>query len=166
MNIAGINFESVVDGVGVRAAIFVSGCLHACKGCHNPSSHSFTAGRPFTQNLQDEIIDYVRKTPFVSGITLSGGDPMYSAKDLTPFIRRIKSELPDISVWIYSGFTYDEILEDADMLSLLCLCDVLVDGPFILEQRDITLAYRGSTNQRLIDIPASLAAKEIITYEV
>ena len=166
MNVAGINFESIADGVGVRVVVFVSGCKHNCKGCHNPTSHSFTVGRPFTAELQDEIIDYIHKTPFISGITLSGGDPMYSAADLIPFIQRVRKDIPNISVWIYSGFTYEEILSDVDMLALLKLCDVLVDGMFILEKRDITLAYKGSTNQRLIDVPASLASNTVKTYEI
>lgn len=166
MNVVGINFESIADGVGVRVVVFVSGCRHNCKGCHNPTSHSFTVGRPFTPELQDEIVDYIRKTPFITGITLSGGDPMYSAAELLPFVQRIKKELTKISVWIYSGFTYEELLEDAEMFELLKLCDVLVDGMFVLEQRDITLAYKGSTNQRLIDVQASLAANEVKIYEV
>lgn len=160
MNVAGINFESIADGIGVRVVVFVSGCLHNCVGCHNPTSHSFTAGRPFTQELQDEIVTYLRSTPFITGLTLSGGDPMYSAAELIPFVQRVRNELPEISIWIYSGFTYEEVIQDKDMFALLKLCDVLVDGLFVLEQRDITLAYRGSTNQRLIDIPASIAANE------
>lgn len=165
MNIAGINFESVVDGDGVRVVVFVSGCLHNCKGCHNPASHSFTAGQPFTDELQDEIISYIQKTPFVSGLTLSGGDPMYSAAEITPFVERLKSELKTISIWIYSGFTYEEICKDTDMFRLLKLCDVLVDGEFILEQRDITLFYKGSRNQRIVDIQKSIKEKQIITKE-
>lgn len=164
MNVAGINFESIADGVGVRVVVFVSGCRHNCKGCHNPTSHSFTAGRPFTPELQDEIIDYIRRTPFITGVTLSGGDPMYSATELLPFVKRIKEELPKISVWIYSGFTYEEILKNADMFELLQLCDVLVDGLFVLEQRDITLAYKGSTNQRIIDIQKTQQGGKIILY--
>lgn len=165
MNVAGINFESVVDGDGVRVVVFVSGCLHNCKGCHNPASHSFTAGQPFTQELQDEIIAYIQKTPFISGLTLSGGDPMYSAKEITPFIERLRKDVKDISVWIYSGFRFEEILENSEMFDLLKLCDVLVDGEFVLEQRDITLSYKGSRNQRIIDIPKSLSDQKISIFE-
>lgn len=165
MNVAGINFESVVDGEGVRVVVFVSGCLHNCKGCHNPASHSFTAGQPFTQELQDEIIAYIQKTPFISGLTLSGGDPMYSAKEITPFIERLRKDVKDISVWIYSGFRFEEILENSEMFDLLKLCDVLVDGEFVLEQRDITLSYKGSRNQRIIDIPKSLSDQKISIFE-
>lgn len=165
MNISGINFESVVDGEGVRIVVFVSGCLHNCKGCHNPTSHSFKAGRPFTEELQDEIIDYINKTPFISGATISGGDPMYSAKAVAAFVRRLKTEVKDISLWIYSGFRYENILQNSEMLDLLKLCDVLVDGEFILEQRDMTLSYKGSRNQRIIDIQKSLTQNEIVLWE-
>lgn len=165
MNISGINFESVVDGEGVRIVVFVSGCLHNCKGCHNPTSHSFEAGRPFTEELQNEIIDYINKTPFITGATISGGDPMYSATTVAAFVRRLKTEVKDISLWIYSGFRYENILQNSEMLELLKLCDVLVDGEFILEQRDMTLSYKGSRNQRIIDIQKSLIQKEIILWE-
>lgn len=165
MNISGINFESVVDGEGVRIVVFVSGCLHNCKGCHNPTSHSFEAGRPFTEELQDEIIDYINKTPFISGATISGGDPMYSAKAVADFVRRLRTEVKDISLWIYSGFRYENILQNSEMLDLLKLCDVLVDGEFILEQRDMTLSYKGSRNQRIIDIQKSLTQNEIVLWE-
>ena len=165
MNIAGINFESVVDGDGVRVVVFVSGCLHNCKGCHNPASHSFTAGQIFTEEIQKEIIAYIKNTPFISGLTLSGGDPMYSAKEITSFIKRVRKDIPDISIWIYSGFVYEKILENSEMCELLELCDVLVDGEFILEQRDATLSYRGSKNQRIIDIQKSISEKKVSTFK-
>ena len=162
MNISGINFESIVDGEGVRVVVFVSGCCHDCKGCHNPASHSFTAGQDFSDELQNEIIDYIKKTPFVSGITMSGGDPMYSAIEVTEFLKLLKEEIPDVSVWLYSGFTYEEILQDVYMTNALLLCEVLVDGEFVLEQRDMTLCYRGSKNQRVIDVKKSLEQKEVV----
>ena len=117
MNVSGINFESIADGDGVRVVVYISGCLHNCKGCHNPTSHSFTAGRPFTEELQREVIEYIKKTPFISGLTLSGGDPMYSASELVPFVTALKEDIKDISVWIYSGFSYEKILENSEMLS-------------------------------------------------
>lgn len=165
MNISGINFESVVDGEGVRVVVYVSGCKHNCKGCHNPTSHDFEAGRPFTEELQEEIIDYIKKTPFISGVTISGGDPMYSAKSVEAFIRHLKMEVKDISVWIYSGFCFENILDNSEMFELLKLCDVLVDGEFVLEQRDMTLSFKGSRNQRIIDVQKSLTQKEIILWE-
>lgn len=165
MNVAGINFESVADGEGVRVVIYVSGCLHDCKGCHNPTSHSFTAGQPFTEQLQNEIITYINNTAFISGLTLSGGDPMYSVSEITPFVRALRQSNKNVTVWIYSGFTYEEILENSEMLELLSVCDVLVDGRFILEQRDMTLSYKGSRNQRIIDVQQSLQCGNIVLWE-
>lgn len=165
MNVSGINFESIADGEGVRVVVFISGCLHNCKGCHNPASHSFTAGQPFTSDLQDKIVAYIKNTPFISGLTLSGGDPMYSAEELIPFVQKLRSEVDGVTVWIYSGFLYEEIKQNEEMAELLKQCDVLVDGEFVLEQRDITLAYKGSQNQRIIDVQKSLSLQKVITYE-
>lgn len=165
MNVSGINFESIADGEGVRVVVFISGCLHNCKGCHNPASHSFTAGQPFTSDLQDKIVAYIKNTPFISGLTLSGGDPMYSAEELIPFVQKLRSEVDGVTVWIYSGFLYEEIKQNEEMSELLKQCDVLVDGEFVLEQRDITLAYKGSQNQRIIDIQKSMTNNKIILYE-
>lgn len=165
MNVSGINFESIADGEGVRVVVFISGCLHNCKGCHNPASHSFTAGQPFTSDLQDKIVAYIKNTPFISGLTLSGGDPMYSAEELIPFVQKLRSEVDGVTVWIYSGFLYEEIKQNEEMAELLKQCDVLVDGEFVLEQRDITLAYKGSQNQRIIDVQKSITDNKIILYE-
>jgi len=162
--IVGINFESIVDGEGVRVVIFFSGCNHHCNGCHNPASHDFSAGRNFDEELQYQIIEYIKETPFTAGVTLSGGDPMYSASDIIPFIHRLRREVPDATVWVYSGFTYEELREEAVMSELLDMCDVLVDGPVMLAQRDITLSYRGSGNQRIIDIQKSRADGSIILW--
>ncbi len=164
-NIIGINFESIVDGDGVRVVVFFSGCNHKCKGCHNPTSHDFVAGRAFDDEIQSRIIEYIKETPFIAGVTLSGGDPMYSADDVIPFIQKLKSTVPNATVWVYSGFTYEELCTDDAMRNLLDLCDVLVDGPFILEQRDITLNYRGSKNQRIVDIQHSRSSGKIVFWQ-
>lgn len=165
-NIVGINFESIVDGDGVRVVIFFSGCNHHCKGCHNPESHNFNTGKSFGSEIQEQIAEYIRETPFVSGVTLSGGDPMYSADSIIPFLKELKELSPTSTVWVYSGFTYEEIIADPAMRELLVMCDVLVDGPFILDQRDITLSYRGSRNQRIIDIQKSQKAGKIVLYQL
>lgn len=164
-NIVGINFESIVDGDGVRVVVFFSGCNHRCKGCHNPESHDFNVGKPFDTEIQHQIAEYIRETPFISGVTLSGGDPMYSAKDILPFLEELKRLSPSSTVWVYSGFTYEEIVTEPSMRSLLDMCDVLVDGPFILEQRDATLSYRGSRNQRIVDIQKSRETGQLILYQ-
>lgn len=150
MYLSGIDYESIADGPGVRTVLFVSGCKHNCPGCHSPSTHDFRNGQEVTPELIRQINEEIAKRPFLSGITLSGGDPMYSAREC----RRLLDELiiPNDNVWIYSGFTYEEICEHADMMLLLQECDVLVDGPFIESLRDITLEFRGSKNQRIIDL--------------
>lgn len=164
-NVVGINFESIVDGDGVRVVVFFAGCHHHCKGCHNPESHRFDVGRPFNEEIQAQIIDYIRETPYIDGVTLSGGDPMYSAADIYAFVKRLREETPYTSVWLYSGFTFEEIMNDSSMKKLLLLCDVLVDGPFIIEQRDITLNYRGSRNQRIIDVQKTVESGKVTLWE-
>lgn len=152
MNISGIVYDSIVDGTGIRNTIFVSGCLHKCKNCHNPETWNFNYGYEFTKEKQKEFIDRCKANKLLDGITLSGGDPMYSAKELIDFVLEYKKELPNHTIWIYSGFTYEEIKKDNNMNELLKLCDVLVDGPFIEELKDITLQFRGSSNQNIIKL--------------
>ena len=164
MHISGFINESLVDGVGVRATIFISGCRHSCKGCQNPETHNFKRGMKFDEELQQGIINKIKENPLIQGITLSGGDPMFSAKDLVEFVKLAKSELDGINIWCYTGFTYEEVRygKDLDMIDLLKLCDVLVDGKFIEEQKDITLSFRGSSNQRIINIKESLKNSKVI----
>lgn len=165
MNISGINYESVVDGQGIRVVVYVSGCAHNCEGCHNPSSHPFDAGIEFSEKLQDDVIKYVKDRKFISGITISGGDPMYSADEVSQFVSRFKEEVPDASVWIYSGFRYEYIITRKNMANLLYMCDVLVDGKFVLECRDMTLPYRGSQNQRVIDIQKTREIGKVVLFK-
>lgn len=163
MNIVGVDFESIADGVGVRVVVFVAGCKHNCAGCHNPDSHSFTAGKPFTEDIQKEIIEYVRQTPYISGITMSGGDPVFSIDDTISFLDMVADELPDIDVWLYTGFTFEELYGEIDRgRKLLSLVDVLVDGKFDITKRSVNLPYRGSSNQRIIDVYESCKAEKAI----
>lgn len=148
MHISGINFESLVDGEGLRATIYISGCNHKCKGCQNINTWDFSYGKIVDDNIIDFINQELNKRKnMLSGITLSGGDPMYSASEVIDFISKI--EIPNNDIWIYSGFYKEEIDKDKNMNNLLNKCNVLIDGPFILEQRDITLKFRGSANQRI-----------------
>lgn len=167
MYISGIVKESLVDGLGVRATIFISGCRHNCKGCQNPETHNFKRGIEFDEELQEAIIKDIKNDPLIQGITLSGGDPMFSARELVEFVKLVKQELNDINIWCYSGFTYEMIIygKDLDMINLLKMCDVLVDGKFIEEQKDLTLPFRGSKNQRIIDVRESLKQKQVIEIE-
>lgn len=150
MKISGIIYDSIVDGEGIRNTLFISGCHHKCKNCQNPQTWNFNYGEEFTIDRQMEFIDKCKRNILLDGITISGGDPMYSAKELTIFLKKFKIECPNLNIWIYSGFKYEEIIKNKDMNELLELCDVLVDGVYIEELKDTTLKFRGSTNQRII----------------
>ena len=159
-NIIGINPESVSDGPGVRFTIFFSGCRHRCPGCHNPDAQDFGAGTDFDDNTQAKIIEHMANCPILTGVTLSGGDPMFSAGDVLRFVQRLREKLPDINIWLYTGFIYEEIV-GAEQIALLEQCDVLVDGRFEQDKLDLSSSFRGSTNQRIIDLAATRAAGEL-----
>lgn len=156
MNISGIDFESIVDGEGVRTVIFTSGCKHDCKGCHNPLTHDFNYGKDFSKAIQNDIIKWVKDTPYIAGITLSGGDPLYSCAKLLPFVLDFKLANPNKTIWLYTGFTFEQIKDNEDMMQLVKEVDVLVDGKFIEELKEFNLKFKGSTNQRIINIPVTL----------
>lgn len=164
-NLSGITYESTVDGDGVRVALFFSGCRHNCVGCHNPQTHNFNTGIPFTEDIQDNIIRYVREHPYVKGITLTGGDPMFSALRIIPFVVKFRRTFPHLDVWVYSGFTYEELWKDYRTSALLMLCDVLVDGPFLQRLKDSSLAFRGSSNQRIIDVQKSVVRGSVVLWQ-
>lgn len=137
--------ETMADGPGLRTAIYCAGCAHRCPGCHNPQSWDFAGGHEMTV---DELLDIVKADEF-SNVSFSGGDPFYQAEAFTELARRIKEETGK-TIWCWTGFTYEEILADGRLSMLLPYIDVLVDGPFIQEQRDPELMFRGSSNQRII----------------
>ena len=137
--------QTMADGPGLRTSIYCAGCKHHCPGCHNPQSWNMDGGHWVTV---DELFDLVRADEF-SNVTFSGGDPFYQVEAFTALARRIKEET-DKTIWCWTGFTYEQILADPRMSMLLPYLDVLVDGPFIQEQRDTHLLFRGSPNQRII----------------
>ena len=145
MNVAGIKYNDIADGLGVRTTVFVSGCSRHCKGCHNPEAWDSHFGKPFTEGMQHEVIESI-KPYWIQGLTICGGEPFENEEGLIPFLKRVRAECPDKDIWIYTGFTLEE-LEGREMLKC---ADVLVDGPFILGQKDAGLAFRGSRNQRII----------------
>lgn len=151
LRLCGIEPESIVDGPGFRYVVFVQGCPHHCEGCHNPQSHSFDDG--YLKDI-DEIVDEIKENPLLSGVTFSGGEPFCQAEGLYNLAVKVK-EL-NKNIYVYSGYTYEKLLEMAKnepyKKKLLDICDVLIDGPFVLEKRDLTLLYRGSTNQRIINL--------------
>lgn len=181
MNISGINYESINDGYGVRAVIYVSGCSHECPNCHNPETHDINYGIDFTNDLLNEIIDNIKKRPFVSGITLSGGDPLHENNvfHVYHFIKRLKSEFPNKNIWLYTGYKWEHIMypivtDNFDLRrekiinyrkEITKMCDVVVDGKYIDYLRDITLKFCGSSNQRIIDVQESLKQNKIILWE-
>ena len=162
----------IADGYGVRTTLFVSGCTNRCPGCFQPQTWDFEYGKPFTREVEDDIIESLRPY-YVNGLTLLGGEPFEpeNQRALVPFMRRVKKEFPDKDIWCFTGFTLDgELQKDGshprcevtdEMLSMI---DVLVDGRFVLELKDISLRFRGSSNQRLIDLPATLREGKIIPW--
>lgn len=147
LHIAGINYESTVDAEGVACTIFFSGCKHFCNGCHSKDTWDFNYGKEISNKLIDMINSEINKRPFLSALVLSGGDPMYSAAEIKEFI--LKIHIPNNNIWCYTGFLMEQIIENYEMMELLNLCNVLIDGQFEIEKRDITLSFRGSSNQRI-----------------
>lgn len=172
MNYANIKKYDIANGIGVRVSLFVSGCTHHCKNCFNQETWDFLYGKEFTKEVEDEIINAL-KPGHIKGLTLLGGEPFEprNQRGLINFLRRVKEELPNKDIWAYSGYTLDTDLLTGrarcevtdEMLSYL---DVLVDGEFIERLKDITLKFRGSSNQRLIDMKKTLAQKEIILLDL
>lgn len=161
MRIAGFVEESIVDGPGFRIVIFFQGCAHHCYGCHNPETWDFEGGKEVSFDLIKKIID---DNPYSDGITLSGGDPLYQIDASTEIAEYAKSK--GLDVILYTGFLFEEVLEmtkaNQRLKDLLNNVDTLIDGPFILEQRHLSLKFRGSSNQRIIDVKKSLMQNKIV----
>ena len=161
MRIAGFVEESIVDGPGFRIVIFFQGCAHHCYGCHNPETRDFEGGKEVSFDLIKKIID---DNPYADGITLSGGDPLYQIDASTEIAEYAKSK--GLDVILYTGFLFEEVLEmtkaNQRLKDLLNNVDTLIDGPFILEQRHLSLKFRGSSNQRIIDVKKSLMQNKIV----
>lgn len=160
LRIAGVIDESIVDGPGLRFVIFTQGCPHHCPGCQNPQTHDFAGGQEVKIST---LLADVQADPLISGVTLSGGEPFCQPKALAELVRVLRQGGKHIMA--YTGYTWEQLLQmdDPDVYELLKQCDVLVDGPFIEAQRDLTLQFRGSRNQRLIDVPASLRDGHVVT---
>lgn len=170
MNYAQVYLCDTANGIGCRTSLFVSGCTHHCEGCFNEVAWPFDYGLPFTTEVQDTLIAETNQT-FIDGITILGGEPMEVRNQaaLLPFLEKFKKRLPNKTIWIYSGYTWEQLTDEhngrchsGDTMPILNLIDVLVDGQFVLAKKDITLRFRGSSNQRIIDVPASLKAGGVI----
>lgn len=153
--------DSIVDGPGLRYSIFTQGCFHNCLGCHNPQSHDINGG--YAKNTS-EIISEIDDNPLLDGITLSGGEPMLQVEPLKEICKATKKR--GLNIVIYSGFTFEQIINDPIKKSLLELCDMLIDGKFKLAKKSLALLYRGSANQRLINVQDSLNLGKAIEYSV
>lgn len=165
LRIAGTVNESIVDGPGIRFAIFTQGCPHHCVGCHNPHTHDFEAGENVTL---ESLLDKVKSNPLLDGVTYSGGEPFCQAKQL--YILGVEVKKLGLNIMTYTGYTFEYLTEHANQQNcyneLLSVTDYLVDGPFELDKRDILLKFKGSSNQRIINVKKSLEEKNIIEAEL
>ncbi len=165
LRIAGIVRESIVDGPGIRFTVFVQGCPHGCFGCHNSQTHDFSGG--YDCDI-DKIVAEIEKDPLISGVTFSGGEPFCQAKGLCALAKEIKKR--GYNLISYSGYTFEEICFDSkehpERMELLKQCDYLIDGKFIMEKKDLTLQFRGSSNQRIVDIKRSFEENRVVTAEL
>ena len=169
MNYATIKKIDVANGPGIRVSLFVSGCTHHCKGCFNPEAWDFHYGNPFTKEVEDEILEAL-KPAYIKGLSLLGGEPFepQNQADVVKLLRRIRAELPEKSIWAFSGYLFEKDMLSGrigDVSEYLSYLDVLVDGPFVEAKKNLSLRFRGSENQRLIDVPASLASGEVVLWE-
>lgn len=151
IRVAGLVNDSVVDGPGFRFAVFVQGCPHHCPGCHNPETWTFDGG---TWMSADEIMAKIRKNPLLRGVTFSGGEPMSQAQALIPLAKLVREA--GLELASYTGYRFEELADVPGASELLTYLDTLIDSPFVLAERDLTLKFKGSRNQRILDVPASL----------
>ena len=171
MNYAEIKKTDIANGEGVRVSLFVSGCRRHCKNCFNKVTWDFSYGKPFTEEVEEELLQAL-SPDYIAGLTLLGGDPMEpeNQRVLYPFVQKVRERLPNKTIWCYTGYTFkDGAIEEEQAncevtRGLISLCDVLVDGRFIEELKDIRLVFRGSSNQRIIDVQKTVSSGNIVLY--
>ena len=172
MNYAEIKNCDIANGLGVRVSLFVSGCTHHCKNCFNEVTWDFYYGKVFDEKVEEQILEYL-KPNHITGLTLLGGEPMEPSNQraLLPFIKKVKETYPNKDIWMYSGYVFDtELLQESRARcevtdELLSYIDVLVDGRFVEELKDLSLKFRGSSNQRIIDVQESLKTNQVVLYK-
>ena len=154
-----VEFFSVANGDGIRTVLWVQGCNHHCVGCQNPQTWDSSAGRKYTEDVEKNIMNSL-ESEYVSGITLSGGDPLFpdNRDDVTALCKRIKEKYPNKTIWLYTGYLYEEVLN----LDIMGYIDVLVDGEYHAEERNLALPYCGSENQRVINVPETRRRNEVV----
>lgn len=171
MHYGNIKNYDIADGEGVRVTLFCSGCTNRCEGCFQPETWDFCYGKEYTKETEDQLIQMLTN-PNIQGLTLLGGDPFEPSnqRTLITLLRRVKQELPTKDVWAYTGFVYDQDLLEGQRKhtevtdEMLSYIDVLVDGPFVIDEKDISLYFRGSTNQRVIDMPKTLKSGSVVIF--
>lgn len=167
MKVSGFYDESISNGLGWRAVLFVSGCPHHCPGCHNQEAQDFNYGQEFNE---EEILERIKENSILKGITISGGEPLCreNIPEVLKFIKDVKKVRPEFNVWCYSGYTLEQLMNRNDDITNKCLkeIDVLVDGQFIQGKKDPTLKFRGSSNQRIIDVKNTLQTHKFIEYKL
>ena len=173
MNYGQIYYTDIANGAGCRTSFFVSGCTHHCKDCFSEQTWDFQFGDPYTKEIEDLLVESVKPT-YIAGLTILGGEPMEPSnqKEILPLIRRIKTEVPHATIWIYSGYMLEELQDPSNKRchtdetdEILSLIDVLVDGEFHADEKDISLSFRGSANQRIIDMNLTREKGEIVLSE-
>lgn len=166
MKYAKIRKYDISNAPGICTTLFVSGCTHNCEGCFNKEQQDFTYGNDFTKEIEDEFIEY-SKSKQVKAVNILGGEPMQQLMDdtLLKLLKRIKLEV-NKPIWLWSGYTFEEIVNNPKRAEILREVDVLIDGKFEADKRDLMLKYKGSSNQRVIDVKKSIEAKEVVLYEI
>ena len=172
MNYAEIKYWDIANGAGVRTSLFVSGCRHRCPGCFNEVAWSFDAGEPFTSAVEEKILESLEPS-YVVGLSILGGEPMEPENQgpIADFLERMHERYPTKNVWLYTGFCWEDLVDrpsrahTPDVRRVLDQLAVLVDGPFIEAEKDLMLRFRGSANQRIIDVPQSLASGEVCLWQ-
>lgn len=164
MKIIKIFKETISDGIGFRYSIYFSGCNHNCEGCHNKETWKGDIGKFLDEEYMNEIVDEINKNSMLDGITLSGGDPFFNPDELLNFLKEIKAKTSK-NIWSYTGYTFENLLIDSTMKECLDYIDVLVDGKFQKNNYHPDLYFRGSSNQRIIDVKESLKSNEVVTLE-
>ena len=174
-----ISKDNIANGLGIRTVLWVSGCSHHCKGCHNPQTWDANSGKIFDNQARATLFENLAK-PYVHGITFSGGDPLFhnNLHDIYNLINEIRKKYPNKTIWLYTGYTLSDCDfhyinsmmlngdEDVWWYNIIQSCDVIVDGEYVEELRDITLPFRGSSNQRIIDVKRSLQESKIVEHKV
>lgn len=168
MNYSGIKYSDMINGKGIRVSLFVSGCSHKCEGCFNKETWDENYGNLFTNVEKNEIFEYFKKyESVVQGLSLLGGDPTFknNVEPLINFLTEFKKLFPNKDIWLWTGFTWEVLQKDEKRLKLIELCDVIIDGRFDINKKDLNLKWRGSSNQRVIDVKNSLKFGNIVEYK-